>query len=225
MKLNSDFTKKVVIHGDRLPWQPSPMTGVERRMLERIGDETARATSIVSYAPNSNFSSHVHYGGEEFLVLEGVFQDEQGDYPVGSYVRNPPQSSHTPGSKEGCVIFVKLWQFAPSDRTEVKVKIQDLAAVADPHRRGISIKPLFQDQREEVRIEEWQPNLEVVIDTPNGGELLVLEGSFTEGQDEFQPLSWLRLPVNSKAIANTGTNGAKVWIKTGHLPFVAAPFD
>lgn len=121
MELNSDFTKRVVVHGDLLKWQPSPMAGVERRMLDRIGDEVARATSIVRYAPNSKFSPHVHDGGEEFIVLEGVFQDEHGDYPVGSYIRNPPQSSHTPGSKDGCVIFVKLWQFDQRDRHEVRV--------------------------------------------------------------------------------------------------------
>jgi len=87
------------------------MYGVYRRPLDRVGDEVARATTIVKYQANSHFSSHVHTGGEEFIVLEGVFQDEHGDYAAGSYIRNPPQSSHTPGSDDGCVIFVKLWQF------------------------------------------------------------------------------------------------------------------
>jgi len=94
-----------------------PMWGLN--MLDRIGDEVARATTIVRYAPNSHFSSHVHSGGEEFIVLEGVFQDEHGDFPAGSYVRNPPTSSHTPGSEPGCVIFVKLWQYDLDDRTPV----------------------------------------------------------------------------------------------------------
>ncbi|MCC0176305.1 cupin domain-containing protein [Waterburya agarophytonicola K14] len=193
------------------------MAGVERRMLDRIGDEVARATSIVRYAPNSKFSAHIHGGGEEFIVLEGVFQDEHGDYPPGSYVRNPPQSKHTPGSEEGCVIFVKLWQFDQSDRTEIKINIQDIPGVADLHRLGVSIQPLFKDEREEVRIESWLANTEVIIDASNGAELLVLEGSFIEGEDNFRPQSWLRLPANSMAIAYTGDKGAKVWLKTGHL--------
>jgi anti-sigma factor ChrR (cupin superfamily) len=96
MKLNADFTKRAVVHAATLDWQASPMAGVERRMLDRIGDEVARATSIVRYAPHSQFSPHEHDGGEEFLVLEGVFQDEYGDFPAGCYVRNPPQSRHTP---------------------------------------------------------------------------------------------------------------------------------
>ena len=215
MELNSDFTKRVIVHGEQLAWQPSPMPGVERRMLDRIGDEVARATSIVRYAPNSKFSAHVHGGGEEFIVLNGVFQDEHGDYPDGSYIRNPPQSSHTPGSEEGCIIFVKLRQFDESDRTEVKVKIQDLPTVNDPNRLGVSVTPLFKDEREEVRVESWQANTEVVIDAPGGAELLVLEGSFTEGQDYLVTQSWLRVPVNTLIIAKAGDRGTKVWLKTG----------
>src|SRR5882724_12401160 len=101
MELNADFTQRAVVHAATLDWTPSPMSGVERRMLDRIGEEVARATSIVRYAPHSHFSRHIHGGGEEFLVLEGVFQDEHGDYPAGFYIRNPPQSHHTPGSMPG----------------------------------------------------------------------------------------------------------------------------
>jgi ChrR Cupin-like domain len=117
MDLNSDFGARAAVHAARLDWTSSPIPGVDRRMFDRIGDEVARATSIVRYAPHSRFSSHTHGGGEEFLVLDGVFQDEHGDYSAGTYVRNPPTSSHTPGSEPGCTIFVKLWQFDPSDRT------------------------------------------------------------------------------------------------------------
>ena len=77
------------------------MKGVRRRVLDRVGAEVARATSIVSYEPQSHFSAHVHTGGEEFIVLDGVFQDEHGDFPAGLYIRNPPESSHTPGSEDG----------------------------------------------------------------------------------------------------------------------------
>ena len=223
MELNSDFTKRVVVHGEQLEWQPSPMAGVERRMLDRIGDEVARATSIVRYAPNSKFSSHIHSGGEEFIVLEGVFQDEQGNYPAGSYIRNPPQSSHTPGSESGCTIFVKLWQFDLQDRISVRININQMSAISDPQRPGVLVTPLFKDEREEVRIEEWQAGTEVVIDAPNGAELFVLEGSMSEGKDKFHPQSWLRVPINSQIVAKAGTNGAKVLLKTGHLPFVSAP--
>ena len=105
---------RAAVHAGRLDWTPSPIPGVDRRMLDRVGEEVARATSIVRYAPGSRFSPHTHGGGEEFLVLDGVFQDEHGDFPAGSYIRNPPTTSHTPGSEPGCTIFVKLWQFDPA---------------------------------------------------------------------------------------------------------------
>jgi anti-sigma factor ChrR (cupin superfamily) len=91
MELHSDFTRRVAVHAAQLPWVASPMAGVERRMLDRIGDEVARATSIVRYAPGSHFSSHTHGGGEEFLVLEGVFEDETASSrPAPTSATHPP---------------------------------------------------------------------------------------------------------------------------------------
>ena len=111
MLINADFAQRSVVRPDDVDWSPSPMIGVERKMLDRVGGEVARATSIVRYAAASSFPSHLHSGGEEFLVLDGVFEDEHGGYPVGSYVRNPPGSAHAPRSREGCIIFVRLRQF------------------------------------------------------------------------------------------------------------------
>jgi anti-sigma factor ChrR (cupin superfamily) len=113
--INADFDRRVVIDTGAQPWITSPEPGVERRPLDRVGGEVARATSLVRYAPGSSFSAHEHGGGEEFLVLEGVFDDEHGRYPAGTYVRNPPGSRHRPFTDDGCVLFVKLRQFAPDD--------------------------------------------------------------------------------------------------------------
>jgi len=159
MEINADFSKRVVIHTPEVKWQDSPMKGVRRRMLDRVGGEVARATSIVSYDPESKFSSHVHTGGEEFIVLEGVFQDEHGDYPKGSYIRNPPESQHTPGSKPGCVILVKLWQFDLQDRTQLKVDMNTVDLTDDANRSGVTINTLFSDDRETVTVEQWPATL------------------------------------------------------------------
>jgi len=137
MELNADFSKRVAVHAAQIPWVPSPMAGVDRRMLDRIGDEVARATSIVRYAPGSHFSPHTHGGGEELLVLEGEFSDEHGDFPAGSYIRNPPTSRHTPRSKPGCVLLVKLWQFDLVDRTQVRIDTKGMAFVPLPGRDGV----------------------------------------------------------------------------------------
>ncbi|MBV8084710.1 MAG: cupin domain-containing protein, partial [Chloroflexi bacterium] len=143
MNLNADFGTRAAVHAGRLDWTPSPIPGVDRRMLDRVGAEVARATSIVRYAPGSRFSPHTHGGGEEFLVLDGVFQDEHGDFPAGSYIRNPPTTSHTPGSGPGCTIFVKLWQFDPNDRTGVRLDTAAAAYAPAPGRPGVEAKPLF----------------------------------------------------------------------------------
>jgi len=182
MELNADFSKRAAVHAATLPWVASPMAGVDRRMLDRIGDEIARATSIVRYAPGSHFSPHTHGGGEEFLVLEGVFTDEHGDFPAGSYIRNPPTSRHTPGSEPGCVIFVKLWQFDPKDRAQVRIDTGGLAFVSRAEHAGIAELNLFQDAHETVRLERWAPDT-TIARTPRGGaELLVLRGMFRAGR-------------------------------------------
>ena len=175
-------------------------------MLDRVGDEVARATSIVRYAPRSRFSAHLHGGGEEFLVLEGVFQDENGDYPAGTYVRNPPGTRHSPGSEPGCVLFVKLRQFAPEDLTPVRL--------------ATGFRPMTLYSRpddEEVRLQQWPPGERVDVPVPGGLEVLVLEGSFEEGGERFGRHSWLRLPAGSTLRARAGSEGARFWSKSGHL--------
>lgn len=223
MDLNADFSKRAVAHSATMPWIPSPMAGVDRRMLDRIGDEVARATSIVRYAPHSKFSPHIHGGGEEFLVLEGVFQDEFGDFPAGSYIRNPPQSGHTPGSEPGCVIFVKLWQFDPADRTHVRLDTNKMASLDVAGRKGVRVMPLFSDGREDVRIEDWPAGASIDLAPVGGLEVLVLAGSFTEAGEDFPAGSWLRLPVDAPLIAQPGPAGCRVWIKEGHLRYITAP--
>jgi anti-sigma factor ChrR (cupin superfamily) len=193
------------------------MAGVERRMLDRIGDEVARATTIVRYAAGSRFSPHTHGGGEEFLVLDGVFQDEHGDFPAGTYVRNPPTSRHTPGSAVGCVLFVKLWQFDPADRRPLTVNTAGMAHVPVAGRPGVELLALFRDDGEDVRLERWLPDAAVTLDLPGGAELLVLDGGFEEGGERFEPLSWLRLPAGSVLRATASPQGCRLWIKTGHL--------
>lgn len=216
-RLNANFDERVALHATQIPWQPSPMAGVKRRMLDRLGDEVARATTIVRYAPNSQFSPHVHTGGEEFLVLDGVFQDEYGDFPAGSYIRNPPESKHTPGSEPGCTILVKLWQFDLGDRTHVRLDTNKMAFVRDAENPAVEVMPLFHDAYEDVRLERWTADALLNLEFSGGAEILALEGTFSESDEAFGPQSWLRLPKASTAQIKVGSEGAKVWIKRGHL--------
>lgn len=223
VKINGDFSKRVVEFSDDIPWVASPMKGVERRPLDRLGEEVARATTVVRFAPGSHFSEHVHTGGEEFFVLAGVFQDEHGDFPAGSYIRNPPESKHTPASEPGCTILVKLWQFDLADRTHVRVDTNKLGRVNDAQRQGVAVSPLFQDERENVRMERWQAGASHPVEAEGGAEIFVLEGSITEAGEQLPKHAWLRVPIGYDLNITAGENGAKLWIKSGHLPFVTAP--
>lgn len=221
MDLNADFSQPALVHSERENWVASPMAGVERRMLDRIGDEVARATSIVRYAPGSHFSAHTHGGGEEFLVLDGVFQDEHGDYPAGTYVRNPPTSSHTPGSDTGCTIFVKLWQFDPEDRTQITTHIDDaLEQMGDGSAQAV----LFEDERERVVVHDLPPDASLTMAEPGGTEVLVLRGAgVANGETSLERGTWLRLPEDVPFHVESGEAGLRVWLKTGHLPYAAPP--
>lgn len=220
MDVNGDFSKRVVLHSDSIEWEDSPMAGVTRKRLDRVDNKADRVTTIVKYAAGSSFSPHVHTGGEEFIVLSGVFEDDYGDWPAGSYIRNPPTSKHKPGSKEGCIIFVKLSQFQANDRTFVHTHIDKLGAVMDANRPGVIVSPLYKDDHEEVSIEYWDANSTIKLDAKDGAEIFVLKGGFTEQGSAGEKLhkdSWLRVPVDTLVNATTDSTGAKVWVKTGHL--------
>ncbi len=222
MEINANFDERAVVHAGSVPWVPSPMAGVERRMLDRIGDEVARATSIVRYAPQSHFAPHTHGGGEEFFVLDGVFQDEHGDFPAGSYVRNPPQSRHTPGSTSGCTIFVKLWQFDPGDRNPVRLGPSQITLKAASDADPVAVVVLHHDAREKVTLEHWPAGASIRRAPADGIEILCLEGTFAEGGEEFTAQSWLRLPVGTALNAVADSEGCSVWVKEGHLAHVSA---
>jgi anti-sigma factor ChrR (cupin superfamily) len=185
-------------------------------MLDRIGDEVARATSIVRYAPHSHFSPHTHGGGEEFLVLDGVFQDEHGDYPVGTYVRNPPGTAHAPASKDGCTIFVRLWQFRANDRA-VTVRQPGEGRELAPRQGAVSARRLFEDGHEEVQVETWRAGARITVVNPHGLEFLVLSGSLSVDGEILEPQCWGRLPAGMSLNAELDAGGATVWMKFGPL--------
>ena len=216
MLLNNDLTQRALVHAARLDWVASPTAGVERRMLFRIGDEKARATSIVRYARGSRFPRHTHPGGEEFLVLEGTFEDENDGYPAGAYVRNPPGTSHAPSSTDGCIIFVKLWQFRRDDLQAV-VRRPGEGPRREPDWGQTASLILFDDSYEQVRIDEWAARTAINIPNTRGLEMLVLSGSFSEGGEELSRWSWLRLPPGEALQARAGERGMRAWIKSAPL--------
>ncbi len=219
MELRSDFTKRVVVLPENEHWRPSPIAGVERKMLDRIGDEVARATSIVRYAPNAKFSSHVHEGGEEILVLEGEFIDEHGIYPAGTYIRNPIGTAHKPSAgPDGTLIFVKLHQFDKHD-TEQKCIRTNQADWLRGSVPGLIVLPLHSFETENVALVRWAPK--TIFNTHQhwgGEEIFVADGLFQDEHGKYPKGSWLRSPHLSQHTPFTGPEGALIYVKTGHLP-------
>ncbi|MEL6871163.1 MAG: cupin domain-containing protein [Pseudomonadota bacterium] len=218
MRLRDDFDQRAVVLPDDYHWVDSPMPGVERMMLDRVGDEVARATSLVRYAPGSTFSPHTHDGGEEFLVLEGEFGDEHNRYPADTYVRNPIGTAHTPQVGDaGCVIFVKLHQFAAADQQQFSIDTHNTAwrpGVAP----GLQVMPLHDFEGEHVALVKWAPNTQFQPHQHWGGEeILVLEGTFHDEHGAYPQGSWLRSPHLSKHTPFTKEDGALIYVKVGHL--------
>ena len=215
MLIHADFSRRASVTPDQHQWVASPQNGVERVMLDRVGAEKARATSLVRYAPDSHFPRHPHPGGEEIFVLSGTFSDEAGHYPAGWYLRNPPGSSHQPFSVEGATIFVKLWQMPASEGRTVRINTGDPAAWRDLGGRGIC--ELFSDGTEHVSLQRLDPGDGLMAHTENGVEMLVLAGDVVLEGAPYESGSWLRLPPGDTALMSAGAQGATVYLKTGHL--------
>lgn len=186
-------------------------------MLDRVGDEVARATSIVRYEPGAGYSPHRHDGGEEILVLDGVFSDEHGDYPAGSYLRNPPGSTHQPFSVNGCTLLVKLWQFAADDST--KLCLDTRSALWRPGLvAGLSVLPLHEHDGVSTALVRWAPHTQFNRHVHAGGEeILVLDGLFCDEFGQYPTHSWLRSPRYSSHAPFTLEQGALIYVKVGHL--------
>jgi len=214
-QFNEQLSAFAMLNSVDAKWVASPAKGVLRLLLERDGGEKAtRATSLVAYQPNSQFSPHAHPRGEEFVVLSGTFSDEYGDYPAGSYVRNPPGSSHQPFSREGCLIFVKLQQFDPQD--DLRVVDTHVVDISEAKGKNNHEQILF-DGYEQVlflNVEQAAPLPSVYIE--KGVELLVLSGSVKWDGEEHNVGTWMRLPPleSRQLMINAGT---QLWVKVGHL--------
>lgn len=216
MELNANFDEPAVVPPSDTDWISSPSSGVERRMLDRIGDEVARATTIVRFDPGSAFPMHTHDGGEEFLVLEGTFSDEFGDFGPGSYLRNPVGTSHTPFTKEGCTIFVKLWQFQDGDTESIEIDTRQ-AAFAPGVADGLSVLPLHQFETESTALVRWRPGTTFHRHSHFGGEeIYVLEGTFEDEFGSYPAGTWLRSPHQSMHTPFSG-EGCLIYVKVGHL--------
>lgn len=220
MKLNIDLSERVVIHTTELPWMPSPIEGIQRRLLARDGTEDAQATSIVRYEPGAKFPHHTHQKGEEIIVLEGEFLDEFGVYPSGTYIKNPPGSEHTPKSDIGCTLFVKLRQLADNDSQRVvahSTKNYWHPGLVD----GLEVLPLSQFGAVHTALVSWAPNTYFNRHYHYGGEeIFVLQGVFQDEYGRYPKGTWIRNPHMSSHQPYS-IEGCLIFVKVGHLQEVS----
>jgi len=215
MDLHSDYSQRVVLNHHDLPWIPSPSLGVERRMLDRQGDEVARATSIVRYEAGAKFPNHFHELGEEILVLEGVFSDETGSYRAGTYIMNPPGSSHAPFSEHGCTLFVKLRHLG-SEQIEREIVDTYSTSWFQGMVPGLTVMPLMKQGTGSTLV-RWAPETYFNPHKHYGGEeIFVVEGVFEDEHGRYPAGSWIRSPHMSLH-QPFSKEGCTIFVKTGHL--------
>lgn len=214
--LNMNFDIRLAIETQSEPWQASPSSTVWRKPLEREAKESGHTTSVVKYEAGASFKQHSHPLGEEIFVLEGVFSDEHGDYPAGTYIRNPHGSKHSPFSKEGCVILVKLNQFDKRDLEEVRVNTNTTPWLQG--QGGLQVMPLHQFEHESVALVKWPANEVFKPHRHFGGEeIFVLSGTFKDEHGSYPQGTWLRSPHMSQHHPFVEEETV-ILVKTGHLP-------
>ncbi|AWB65811.1 cupin [Saccharobesus litoralis] len=218
--LNMDFSQRVVINTHLSPWLDSPMSGVQRKPLAREEAERGHATSIVRYQAGSRFRRHEHPLGEEILVLDGVFSDEFGDFPAGTYFRNPPGSSHAPFSEQGCTLLVKLHQFFSGDSTQLRIDTHNSPWL--PGQGRLQVMPLHQyaneNGAEQVALVKWPAGERFKARQHFAGEeIYVISGEFIDELGRYPAGTWLRSPHGSQHCPYVEQDTI-IWVKTGHLP-------
>ena len=216
MQIRADFLRKEVVRPGDAEWVASPQKGVYRLMLDRIGEEIARATSLVRFEPGSFFPHHDHGGGEEIFVVEGLLEDEHGRYPAGTYLRDPVGTSHTPFTEDGCLLFVKLWQFSPEDTTRIVIDTRTNAWMR-AGMDGLAVQPLHEFAGETTYLIRLAPGLRLDRNShPGGEEILVLDGVFSDEYGDYPAGTWVRDPAGSEHTPFS-VPGCTLLIKSGHL--------
>lgn len=213
--LNMDLSQRVVVETEQQAWQGSRADGVLRKPLEREQAESGRATSIVEFLPGASFPEHCHTMGEEILVLQGVFSDETGDYPAGTYFRNPPGSKHSPKSEAGCTLFVKLEHFAEEDTESVVIDTNN--AGWSPGIGNLQVMSLHDYKGEHTALVYWPPGEKFQAHKHWGGEeIFVIKGEFIDEFGRYPAGTWIRSPHLSQHNPYVEQETI-ILVKTGHL--------
>lgn len=221
-QINGDLSKACSVDTRNMEWTPSPSGTVWRKRVHLVGlPEAGQVTSVVRYEPNSHFPTHEHPDGEEILVLEGIFSDEQGDWSAGTFLLNPEGFRHAPFSKKGCVLFVKLRQFPGLDRRHVAADTTVLAWQSSSI-TGVLHKPLYAQEgyADSMSLEKWDVGMGAcTVSYPGGAEIFVIDGSFSDENGAYEKGQWLRFPAGAEHRPQTEA-GCILYLKRDGLRYL-----
>lgn len=216
VKVNLDSAERAVIHAADLPWKATAHHGLEEKLFESGGINGARHSKLLRCKPGLSVPRHRHDAGEEFLVLEGTLTDDLGHYPVGTYVRNPPGSSHAPFTRDGCILFIKMVTFSPGDHARVVIDTGEAEWQAGG-RDGTSIIPLYRFGAEAAALCRWEPSTGLPSHRHAGGEeIFVLSGTLHDERGSYPRGTWVRDPFGSFHRPYS-KQGCVFFLKTGHV--------
>ena len=223
--LNADMSKQVIVRASQNEWQTSPSSTVRRKRFHLVGEpESGQVTSLVEYLPGATFHRHEHPDGEEILVLEGVFSDEAGDWPAGSWLLNPEGFAHAPFSEKGCLLFVKLrqypgaahlkldWPTLPNQSKPTATKPVTVSELLIQGDESISIVSFGYD---EVASDEEQVTREYTRQYESGVEGFVLEGEVEMNGNPLVQHDWFRLPAG--ASLTLASNQCRLYLKANNV--------
>lgn len=220
--VNSDLSIRIVERTGSMAWTASPSGSVFRKRVHLVGSaESGQVTSVVRYEPNSKFPHHGHPDGEEIYVLSGVFSDEHGDWPAGTYILNPEGVSHAPFSVPGCTLFVKLRQYPGIERKKLALATDALEWKTTSHKH-INEKALYQQQGfdDQMVLQRWAAKAELGRrQYPLGAEIFVIEGRFNDEFGQYSVGDWLRLPRHFSH-SPSSESGCVIYLKQGGFSYL-----
>lgn len=210
--MNSDIHQNVAIKPEDLDWVKSGE--YEKALLDQVSWES----SFLRINPETPISENALSIGEEYLVLEGALTHEGDTYPTGSYFRFPPSTARPLLSgPDGALVFLKHGHFQPSDQDIVALKQSD-KQWRQGMVGGLSVMPLHQHGHESMAFVKWAPNTKFNPHVhPGGEEIVVLEGTFHDEFGSYPQGTWIRNKPYSKHTPYTESDGATIYVKTGHL--------
>ena len=210
--INADLSVPVIVRSAAMDWTPSPSPHVLRkRFFLRGPAEAGQVTSLVKYLPGAEFPSHGHPDGEEILVLDGVFSDQTGDWPAGSWLLNPEGFAHGPWSAEGCLLFVRLRQYPG--------RCQQTVTFGEPEWQRLTDRVLLASEQTMKRICVLAPDQSLQLAGTGGVEGFVLDGHLKLDVAPLEAFDWFRVPAGERITLES--EGCALYLDEGSVSRLA----